>query len=373
MKLLVFSPYYPPHMGGLESHSAEFNQELVKLGYEVLVFTPNIPPTKGLETLNGIRIIRYPAFEIISNYPLPKFWTPLFWQQLQTLKSFQPDILITRTRFFFLSFIGLLFAKIHHIRHVHIEHGSDFVKLTNPLSSLLAKLYDHTFGKIVFHFSDINISISKAVHAFVMKFDTRFSPIIYRGLDFNQLDSIKPQDLALPEDKLIIMTAARLYKWKGIENTLKALREIPEETREKILFVLVGDGEDFERLKKLSVDLPVLLVGKKSREETLTFMKRADIYIHSSLPGGGLSTSLLEAMYSSCAIISTPHEGADEVLDNEKNGILQKDNQFATAIMELVHNPDKRSVFAANAKRTVLEKFSWTRSINQYIQLFENL
>ncbi len=373
MKLLVFSPYYPPHMGGLESHSAEFNQELTKLGYEVVVFTPDLPHVEKSEIREEIRIIRYPAFEIISNYPLPKFWTPIFWRQLQILKSFQPDILITRTRFFFLSFIGLLFAKIHRIRHVHIEHGSDFVKLTNPFSSLLAKLYDHSFGKIVFHFSDINISISKAVHAFVMRFDRRVSPIIYRGLDFNQLDTIGAKELSLPEDKLIIMTAARLYKWKGIENTLKALREIPKATQEKLLFVLVGDGEDFERLEMLSADLPVLLVGKKSREETLTFMKRADIYIHSSLPGGGLSTSLLEAMYSNCAIIATPHEGADEVIDNEQNGILQKDNEFALAITELANNPEKRSILAFNAKKTVLEKFSWTESTDQYVKLFENL
>jgi hypothetical protein len=30
MKILVFSPYYPPHIGELESHADEFNKHLVE-------------------------------------------------------------------------------------------------------------------------------------------------------------------------------------------------------------------------------------------------------------------------------------------------------------------------------------------------------
>ena len=79
MNVLIFSPYYPPHIGGLESHSEEFNQQLAQRGIDVLVFTPRLPKdAPERETRRGVRIIRFPAFEIIPNFPLPQFF-PFFW------------------------------------------------------------------------------------------------------------------------------------------------------------------------------------------------------------------------------------------------------------------------------------------------------
>lgn len=379
MKFLVFSPYYPPHTGGLESHSEEFNKELVRLGNEVTVFTSALP--KGSpeeETVDSIRVIRYDAFEIVPNYPLPIFWKLRFWHQLFSLKSkASPEVVITRTRFFFLSFIGLLFGKKHGLPVAHIEHGSDFVSLSNSFSTFIAYCYDQLLGRIIFHFSTINISISHAVRNFVKRFDSRFSPVIYRGLNFQGINQVKKMDFSeeYPQ-KIILVTAARLYKWKGIENTITAIKNLPHEVKLKIVFLVVGNGEDFSRLKKLAADEPIVMLGKKSREETLAILKGADIYIHSSLPGGGLSTSLLEAMYCHCAVIATPHEGADEVIISSKNGILVEDHfseDLVAILQKLVTNTTLRKELAEKASLTIEEKFSWKKSILEYEKILETL
>lgn len=378
MKFLVFSPYYPPHTGGLESHSEEFNLELIRLGNEVSVFTPALPsnvPHK--ETAHGIQIIRYPAFEIISNYPLPKVWDLLFWQQLFSLKnSTSPDIIITRTRFFALSFLGLLFAKIYNLPYVHIEHGSGYVKLSNPLSSALAYLYDQIFGRIILRCSNLNISISQAVQVFVQKFDTRKSPVIYRGLNFQQLDSAEifnPSLLERYSERTILVTAARLYKWKGIESTILAIKALPKNLQDALVFVVIGDGEDRQRLETLSQGLPIIFLGRLDRNQTIGFLKKADIYIHSSYPGGGLSTSLLEAMYCECAVIATPHEGAKEVIIDKNNGLLISKETLSEAITTLLKDQATRKNLATNAKLFIQKKFSWPQSINQYLALFHKL
>lgn len=384
MKVIVFSPYYPPHTGGLESHSEEFNRRLAEQGVEVVVFTPRLPENAPEEESphENIRIIRFPAYEIIPNYPLPKFvplfLTPRFFRMFLALWKEHPGMVISRTRFFNTSLFALTYAKVRGIPLVHIEHGSDFVQLSSTFSTLVAKIYDHTFGRMIFRFSTINISISDAVRKFIRKFDKRESPVIYRGLDFALMDST-PEDGSIREKyagKMVIATAARLYKWKGIENSIKAIRSLPGSVRANIVFLIIGDGEDFDHLKNLSQGLPIEMTGKLEWTRVIATLKASDIYVHSSLPGGGLSTSLLEAMYCECAIVATPNEGADEVVDHERNGLLVETHEaeeIRASIIRLVQDTAACKKFSSAAKTDVRDRFSWDTSIERYLSVFQSI
>lgn len=380
MKILVFCPYYPPHIGGLESHADEFDKYLSQRGVDITVFTPQLPKSAPeTETRhNNVEIIRFPAFEIISNYPLPKFWTKKYRELKKEIGRKNFDIVISRTRFFATSLMAFFYAKMRKTRWIHIEHGSDFVRLSSKFKTLLAKLYDHIFGRLIFKKSDLNISISKAVQKFVRKFDSRKSPIIYRGLDFGEIDKIQP-DLARKEkyeDKIIISFAGRLYKWKGVENSIRAVKSLSEELKNKIAFLIVGDGEDFNRLQNLAEDdKSIVMLGNLPREKAIGILKISDIYIHSSLPGGGLSTSLLEAMHCGCAVIATPNEGAREVVRNNANGILMENpshENMNRKLVELIESAEKRARYGQKAKEEIREKFDWKNSIDSYERIFEN-
>lgn len=378
MKLLIFCPYYPPHIGGLESHADEFNKYLSQRGIDIVVFTPHLPQD-ALETEirhNNVKIIRFPAFEIISNYPLPKFWNLKFWQLFFSLFRKNFDIVISRTRFFNTSLLALSYAKLKKVRWIHIEHGSDFIQLSSKLKTSIAKYYDQLFGRLIFKFSDQNISISKAVQKFVHNFDKRESPVIYRGLDMDGIDSTNPY-LELKEEyknKVILVWTGRLYKWKGVENSVEAIKSLPEEIKDKIIFLIVGDGEDFAYLKKISTDeKAVALLGNLPREKAIGILKISDIYLHSAYPGGGLSTSLLEAMYCGCTIIATPNEGASEVI-NEKSGIIIADNspeKIKIAIENIVLSEERRRQYALNSGENIREKFNWNYPINSYENIFK--
>lgn len=369
MKILIFCPYYPPHVGGLETHADEFNQHLSVKGIEITVFAPRLPvhaPERELK-YSKVTVIRFPAFEIIKNYPLPKFWQSKFWRLCQELLKDKFDVVISRTRFFNTSILAALYAKIKKVKWIHIEHGSGFVALSNPFKTELSKLYDYTLGKLIFTKSDLNISISQAVQNFVKKFDQRKSPIIYRGINFREIDKIAP-DSELKyrfQNKLIIAWAGRLYKWKGVKDSIKAVLDLPENIKEKITFLVVGDGEDYRQLKKLAQE-PVFMLGSKTRQETISILKIADVYIHSSYPGGGLSTSLLEAMYCGCAIIATPHEGANEVI-SQKNGILCNHQGLSSSIINLIGS-GKIKEFGRQARLFTINQFNWNVAIEHYLK-----
>ncbi len=381
MKLLIFSPYYPPHIGGLESYNFEFSKHLSENGFNVIIFTPQIPlNTKKIEFEHtDVKIIRFPAFEIISNYPVPKFWSLTFWKLFFSLFKKDFDIVISSTRFFLTSLLALIFSKTTSTKWIHIEHGSDFVRLSSKFKSSTAKLYDYTFGYLVFKFSDINISISKAVQDFIYKFDKRNAPIIYRGLDFKEIDSVEKNKNILEKykGKTIITFVGRLYKWKGVENSIKAIQNLPKNIQKKIVFLIIGDGEDFERLKHaVNKSKNIEMLGYKSRTDTLAILKSSDIYIHSAHPGGGLSTSLLEAMYTENIIVATPNEGAKEVVENDHNGILIEKSHhtdISQAIEKILKNKNYFYKFAHNAKITILEKINWQKSIDKYIKIINEI
>jgi len=379
MKILVFSPYYPPHIGGLETHADEFNKYLSQKGVDITVFTPNLPASAAESEIkyDNVKIIRFPAFEIISNYPLPKFWSLKFWKLFSNLFKEKFDITISRTRFFSTSLLALIYSKRKKIKWIHIEHGSDFVQLSSKFKTSVAKLYDHVFGRIIFKNSDLNISISGAVQKFVYKFDKCESPIVYRGLDIDEIEKISP-DLEFKkeqQEKLIIVWTGRLYKWKGVKNTIEAVKNLPEEIKKKVVFVIVGDGEDSERLREIS-DSSILILGNKTRKEAISIVKVSDIYVHSAYPGGGLSTSLLEAMCSGCAVIATPNEGADEVINDNENGLLieKSDSKLISEkIIALFNDKEKRLGFAKKTKEKIRNDFGWDKSIEKYLEIFNKL
>lgn len=379
MKLLIFCPYYPPHIGGLESHADEFNKYLSQKEVGIVVFTPRLPQDAPEQEIRhtGVRIIRFPAFEIIPNYPLPKFWNLKFWRLFLALFKERFDVVISRTRFFNTSLLALIYAKIKQVKWIHIEHGSAFVKLSSSFKTLIAKLYDYTFGWLIFRNSDLNISISKAVQKFVNKFDKTESPIIYRGLDMDEIDSINP-DLELKEEyknKVILVWTGRLYRWKGVKNSVEAIKSLPKEIKNKIIFLIVGNGEDFERLKKIADD-SIIFTGSLPRKKVIGILKIADVYIHSSEPGGGLSTSLLEAMYCDCAIIATSNEGANEFIRNGENGIMIENNspeKIAMAIENLIPSKENRNNYSLNSQKLIQENFKWGNSILKYLSRLNKL
>ena len=102
----------------------------------------------------GCRVLIMPAFELISGFPVPKFWTEQYRHVLQQAKDSDPNIIITRTRFFSSSVLGGLCAKLRRKQWVHIEHGSAYVKLNARWKNILAQIYDQMIGRWIFKKAD---------------------------------------------------------------------------------------------------------------------------------------------------------------------------------------------------------------------------
>jgi glycosyltransferase involved in cell wall biosynthesis len=384
-KLLIFAPFFPPHVGGLETHVYEFALHLSKReGYNVTVFTPNIPKTQEIEKVNdNFLIVRYPAFMVssASQNPLPKLWDHNFWRRLKIAGKNNPDVVMSRTRFFFSSFMALLYAKANGKKYIHVEHGSAFVDMRSGAISFFSYAYDKTLGQIIFHKADKAIPISHAVESFINRefLPWRKLDVIYRGVEFSEMDKVKIDDRFAVENegytKLCVL--GRLTKNKGVDVAIRAFIGLPEKIKVRTRLFIIGDGPDEASLRSLvNGEKNIIFLGRVERKKAWALVQAMDIFLNPAVSSGGLSTSLLEAMYYGLPVISTKYEGGGDVVFDDDNGLKVKDNSVEAvrdAIIRLAEDNGLREKLGKNAAKYVRENFKWEKVIDRYEQVFEEL
>lgn len=381
MKILIFCPYYPPHIGGLESHADEFNKYLSQKGMDISVFTPRLPHgVPECENKYGnVRIIRFPAFEIVSNYPLPKFWSLRFWKLFSFLFKQKFDIVISRTRFFNTSLLALIYAKIKKIKWIHIEHGSDFVKSGGKFSILVARIYDHTIGKLILRLVDKVIANSNASAEFCKRlFKNINCEVIYRGIETEKIISISGNTELKNKypDDVIITFLGRLIDGKGVADLLSALSEI--KNKNYICFI-VGDGPERKNLENLAqkfkIENKIIFFGYKNFDDYIRILKISDIFVNPSYTEG-LPTTVAEAALCQNAIIATNVGGTAEIITDQKSGFLIEPKNIAelkNKLEMLISNKELRKQLGENAYNEVRDKFNWDESIEKYIAIFQKI
>lgn len=379
LAVIVFSPYYPPHIGGLENHAQQFTHHMAAQGHRVAVYAPQIPVSApAYERVNDkVEIFRFPACEIVGGYPMPKFWIPSFWKQLISMHAGPYQIVCSRTRFFLTSLFAWAYARTTHRAYVHIEHGSDFVQTSRKMISMLATLYDVTCGAFVMNRADAVIANSKASADFVklLTHGKVIPTIIYRGVEEDSITT----SLATPlnhQAAAVITYIGRLMPGKGVADLLQAIAKIRDHS---IACYIVGDGPQRTELEVLATNLNIQrivhFVGEKSHEESIGIVKASDIVINPSYTEG-LPTSVIEAALCKKAIIATNVGGTPEIISDRQSGMLFAPHDIPTLttyMVELLDDQEKRINLGESAYQQVRGTFSWNTAIYAYETLFRNI
>lgn len=107
--------------------------------------------------------------------------------------------------------------------------------------------------------------------------------------------------------------------------------------------VIIGDGNQMEKLKQLATDLKIAdnttFTGRIDNSKLPLYLQAADFYI--SMPTTeGVSASLFEAMASSCYPIVTDLPGNSSWIQHRKNGQLVEVNNYKMLADEIIwaHN-----------------------------------
>lgn len=368
-KILIFSPYYKSHIGGLEAFVEDLNSELLKdtSDLEIVTITSLIPNNQTkVEINNRLKIVRLPFFEIIDNFPVPKFWNKDFKKMYREVLDGDYDLIISHTRFFLTSLMACFLSKKKKIKWIHIEHGSDFVQTSNLFIKITAWIYDQTLGRLVFKLADEIVSVSQAVSNFVFRLSKRKSDVFYRGFNFNKITKIKPEKIISKyKDYFKIIFIGRLINGKGTSDLVDTLAKLY--VNKKWVCFVIGDGDCREKLEQLvknkKIIDKVIFLGKCSHKKTLEMLKGSDLLINPSYTEG-IPTTVLEAAILEKPILATDVGGTRECFykkipllkPGDKNSLLNRLNFFIL---------NRKIGYDLNRnKKFILSKFNWKNIVD---------
>ncbi len=181
--------------------------------------------------------------------------------------------------------------------------------------------------------------------------------------------------LGLTPESFIIGYAGRIQKVKRIDLLLSAFSSVLVRFPQSRL-IIVGDGDLRPQMEdyavKLGISNAVFWLGFS--HEIPRFLAALDIYIQSSV-NEGLPLSVLEAMAAGKPVIATNVGGINEVITNEKTGLLippESSSAIISAIIYLLENPDIRHRIGQAARSHVIDDFNIQPMVNAYRSVYEN-
>jgi len=182
------------------------------------------------------------------------------------------------------------------------------------------------------------------------------------------------------EDQFILCEVAFLSERKGQIYILKALSKIKElcpDVFSSLVLFLVGDGEDYYKLKQYcetNALSNVIFTGYQANY--IDYIACSDIFLLPSIGGEDMPLAILSAMNLGKAIIAGEVAGIAEEIENQKSGILLKDEQLDNLyleIMKLYKDYDLRNDYAVNARSRFEANFSQPVVYEKIRGLYANL
>ena len=276
------------------------------------------------------------------------------YKRVSSLLKKEKFYLLTVQDTAYLGFLGLILAKKFHLKFEVQVHG--FEK-NNILRDYLAKqcLANADLVRVVS--ARLRQQIKEKYHLFVGKI--YIAPV---ALDKNKLINTGILDLhKIYPDHFIFLTVGRLVSVKNIALQLSVIKKL--NNREKIKLIIVGEGLEKDRLKKLANDLNI-------REQVIFYdwqEKIGDLYhsadcllLTSNSEGYGLVVA--EAILSDLPVIMTEVGVAGDLVEDGVNGFIVPVGdqlRLVEKISEVIQDKNLLPKFkqnCSNYKRKILDK-----------------
>jgi glycosyltransferase involved in cell wall biosynthesis len=237
---------------------------------------------------------------------------------------------------------------------------------------------------VLLKFNDAVICNSKQ-SKFLMRTSYNFNKnirIINNGININHFNKISNHDrhlkekYNLKENVIVLGTIANFREIKNYPFLLRAF-QILAKKRLHLKLICVGGGYLLNEIKAMAREYGIeqKILFTDYSDDVVKYLSLMDIFVLCSLREG-LPNVLLQAMSMEIPIVSSNVGGCSEIINNMTNGILYPSNdldKFIEAVEMLIES--KRFAFrlSINARKTVEEKFSLNRMIENYTAFYKEL
>lgn len=176
------------------------------------------------------------------------------------------------------------------------------------------------------------------------------------------------------EGCFVIGNVGRLSEQKGMEYYIQAVPKVIS-THPEARFLVIGSGEDEEKLKRLAVD-----IGNKNqihftgyRSDIQNLMTQLDLVVLSSL-WEGFPLTPIEAFSVGKTIVATAVDGTVEIVEDGKNGFLvapRSSDEIADKINWMIEHKAERIAMEKQALSSYKDEFSMKVFADGYIECYK--
>jgi glycosyltransferase involved in cell wall biosynthesis len=375
MRVLLHCVYYPPEVGGLESHVAALAEGLAARGHEVRVITSrSLPGVPARETRNGVDVVRtwFPSRS-------PAGW---ILHALGSLRATREAVLwadIVHAQ----AFASVLPCRLALGRRGRGAPGTPGGALplvaTFHTSHFLVRARQRRWKPILRRLvawpgHALAASTEIALVAEALAPGTRVEPVT-NGVE---TDRFRPVEPALPPEAGVrqVIVPRRLFPKNGVEYAVRALPIVAARVP-GIRMLFVGDGPERDRLEALAAELGVAdrarFLGSHPHEAMPGLLSSAEVAVFPSLMEA-TSVAALECMACGLPVVATNVGGLPEIVDGDVGALVPPADPeaLAHAIVATLDRPD-RAEAGVRARRRVVDHWSNDRLVERHLEIYRTL
>lgn len=382
MRILLLSNSHLPRIGGKEIVVHELAVAYRELGHEVVVAGPG-GWWRYRHFQPGYPIYRWPN--------APRRLAPLAWRAMLelSLARFPCDVIHAHTTYPS-GYVALKSGAGERVPVIITPHGADIHKA--PEINFGKRLDPEMERHIGWSVQQANYStaISHAVRASLLDAGASPERIVYipNGVDMRRFRTAQEFDVlghfGLPRDSRLIVSIGNYHPRKGHEVLIDAIAElVKEDPRVRLLIVGRKSPELVTKVEAMGLSefiafsgmIRYPMPGSTGPDVLSAILQSATAYVSSSVSQGteGLSLALLEAMAARTCIVATRVSGNEDLIDNDRNGLLVdpgSSQALAAGLRKVVQCETLRCRLIGAGNRTV-ETYTWQAVASQYVDLFE--
>ena len=359
MRILQTPVRFYPFIGGVENYVYNLSRELVNLHHEVDVICANEPPSKEVETIDGINVNRIPYYFKIAN---TNFTPTLPF----TMRKFTCDIIHTHIPTPWSADWSVFYSKIKRTPLV-LNYYNDIVG--NGVANQIAHLYNHTFLKVLLKQADRIIIIQDNYldySPYLSKYQEKIR-VVPVGVDVNRFKPLKVKEET--NSIFFLSLLDEFHKYKGLEYLLEAIKIVKNEIND-VKLIVGGRGTLLNYYQSMAESLGlkdnVEFHGFIPEEKIVQYYNRCSLFVLPSISSAqeGFGIVALEALACKTPVVTTEIVGVAGDLQKSNSGIVAKSKDIeslANAISNLLEDAKLQKKMGENGRKLVKSKYTWEK------------
>jgi glycosyltransferase involved in cell wall biosynthesis len=390
VRILVVNSFFPPRTTGSAHFSLDVAREYVRQGHEVWVITSSVPDAPDRETIDGVQVVRIPAWSVTPgnlafNYSLPFVLRPGVLRRVKRLfDEVGPDVVHQNGQFFDLTFVTTWVAWRRRIPRVITIHTP--LMHTNPVLRAFISSIDRTFLRLL---NTPGRPLVVGVDRYVCEMAQRrykprrspvqFIPATLRVDQFSTGDGERVRRQHALGSGPVILSFGHVIPIRSRVPLIRALPNIVERFPDvKVLVVGEVYFDEFLRVaEELGVADHVLTTGRVAHAEVPDYLAAATVESH-DLDGHGLGITTMEVMAARVPVFARVRRDVFPGIDLDEWPELQivdsaDPGAIADSICHLLGSAEFRGKVADSQYEFVSRYFRAEAVAAQYLALFDEL